>query len=563
MIFGGRFGEYNFYIKRIKLIGIIIFQFILCILIGTQKKSLSCDEIYSYGLANSEKYTFIDPEIAKEYSDTGWVKQEFFENYLEISRETPFSFRAAFENQRKDVHPPLYYCILHLFCLLNNGKFTKWTGLALNLVMLILIDVTMIYISNYFLEDKEISIVAVFFWTFSAAGLSNILFIRMYMMLTFEMLAYVAIHIKMLEKQKIKIRDILGISILVACGGLTHYYFYLFAFCFSMPVCIYFITDKKFYKLFTYVVSICVGAGIALCIFPETLTHIFSGYRGTEVIYNLTHGSRDKILQTYLQMIDNSMFAGKFNLCFCLVLVLVLLNIIIKYFVKIEYAYNEETKRITVKFTKRYDVSYGEIQITLKKELLMGFLIIFSYGLYFFVAVKGSNIIHNRYIYPVYPIVALVVIRIISGLIKNFIHSLNLKIFILSILSIMMCIGSVFSYRIDFMYFFDYDEIYQQALETSGTDCLFYYGDDWLNIFTWFPLRLLHDETYFMRSQDINNIEEILAKRDSKDNLVVCLPAAYSDEETCSILDVVTERAGKQGYRMIYKYYWLQEWSID
>lgn len=552
----------KFFITKVNLIGIIILQLILCILIGTQKKSLFCDETYSYGLANSEKYTFIDPETAKKYSDTGWVKREYFEDYLEISREVPFSFKAAFENQKRDVHPPLYYCVLHLFCLLNNGNFTKWTGLALNFVMLILIDAAMIYISNYFLKDKRMSIVAVFLWTFSAAGLSNILLIRMYMMLTFEMLAYVAIHIKMLEKQKIEIFDILGISILVVCGGLTHYYFYLFAVCFSMPVCIYFILDKKLYKMFTYAISICVGAGIALCVFPDTLMHIFHGYRGNEVIENLTHGSRDKIIETYLQMIDNSMFGGKLNLCLCLLLLLALINIIIKYFVKIEYAYNQETKHISVKFTKKNNINYGEIQITLKNEMLMGFLIAFSYGMYFFIAIKGSNIIHNRYIYPVYPIVALAVIGIINGLIKKFVHSLKLKILILSIVSIMMCVGSVFSYGIDFMYF-DYDAIYQQALETSGTDCLFYYGDGWFDVYTNFPLRFLHDETYIMRSQDINHIEEILSRRESEDNLVVCLPAAYSDEDTYNILNAVTEQAGRQNYRMIYKYHYVQEWRIE
>ncbi|MCI8968862.1 MAG: hypothetical protein HFH75_15040 [Lachnospiraceae bacterium] len=61
------------YKDKILIVGVIIFQLILCVLMGTQKKNFFCDEIYSYGLANSEAYTFIDPETAKQYAETGWV----------------------------------------------------------------------------------------------------------------------------------------------------------------------------------------------------------------------------------------------------------------------------------------------------------------------------------------------------------------------------------------------------------------------------------------------------------------------------------------------------------
>lgn len=66
------------YKEKILIVGVIIFQLILCVLMGTQKKSFFCDEIYSYGLANSEAYTFIDPETAKQYAETGWVDRKYF-----------------------------------------------------------------------------------------------------------------------------------------------------------------------------------------------------------------------------------------------------------------------------------------------------------------------------------------------------------------------------------------------------------------------------------------------------------------------------------------------------
>ncbi|MCM1415003.1 MAG: hypothetical protein NC430_03645 [bacterium] len=550
------------YDKRTKIVAIIIVQIIICVLVGTQKKSIFCDEIFSYGLANSENYTFINPETAKQYSDTGWVDQSYFESYLQVSKEVPFSFYAAFENQKNDVHPPLYYCIFHIFSLLNNGVFSKWTGLALNFVVLILIDLLMLYISNYLLKDTRLSVICLLFWSFSGAGLSNILFIRMYMMLTCEMLAYVAIHIKIFKMRKMGIKDILSILLLVFCGGLTHYYFYLFVACFSGPICIYLLLNKKIKKMILYGTNICVGVGAALCIFPQALMHIFSGYRGTEVISNLTEGRDGGVVKVYLELIDNSFFAGKFKECLIVIILLSLTGIITKYFVNIEWLFNKETRVVSLKFSKMQNIRYGDIQFVLKDEVIVEALLFLSYSVFALIAMKGSEIVHNRYLYPIYPIVALMVILMIKNLLEILAHSAFIKKFVVSVTVIGLCIGSIFKYGVDFMYT-DYDKILQQTQEIRETDCLFYYGDGWFDIYTNFPLRLLHDETYIMRPDEIRNITDILSKRDTENKLTVCLPSAYSEEDTRNILDQIVAQVGAQGCRMIYRYQFIQEWIIE
>lgn len=178
------------------------------------------------------------------------------------------------------------------------------------------------------------------------------------------------------------------------------------------------------------------------------------------------------------------------------------------------------------------------------------------------IAIRGSNLIHNRYLYPIYPIVALITIKTINRLIRNFIHSEYIKFLIISAISIALCVGSIFKYGVDFMYA-DYDGLYQQAQEIRETDCLLYYGDGWLDVYSLFPLRLLHDETYLMRSRDMDYIAEILSRRNTVNDLVVCLPSRYSDEDTRNILDNITAQAGLQNYRMIYKHGYLQEWIIE
>ena len=53
---------------------IVLLQLLLCLWMGYNKRSFFCDEIYSYGLANSEDYTFLDYQSSKVYgANTGGV----------------------------------------------------------------------------------------------------------------------------------------------------------------------------------------------------------------------------------------------------------------------------------------------------------------------------------------------------------------------------------------------------------------------------------------------------------------------------------------------------------
>ena len=101
---------------RVILLFIIIAQLLACIWIGQRKKGFFCDEIYSYGLANSENYSFLDYNSSKEYgvNSFGWVDADYFKNYVEA--DDGFSLSAPIKNQINDVHPPFYYILLHAVC---------------------------------------------------------------------------------------------------------------------------------------------------------------------------------------------------------------------------------------------------------------------------------------------------------------------------------------------------------------------------------------------------------------------------------------------------------------
>lgn len=74
---------------------------------------------------------------------------------------------------------------------------------------------------------------------------------------------------------------------------------------------------------------------------------------------------------------------------------------------------------------------------------------------------------------------------------------------------------------------------------------------------------MLHDETYFLRPEDMGDIAEILSGRATADDLTVCLPAGYSDENTKKILEKILSQTDMQSYRRVYKYEYLQEWILE
>lgn len=182
---------------RDKISSCILIFIVLCSLFsmlyfGYNKSGYHVDEIYSYGLANSEYLPFMhfgehdydvkdwmieygagesfrqlfhnlvnDFKIIKEYDfifydspiyqdyliaqansvdtkTTTWVSGEDYLYYVAVSPENTFNYASVYYNQRGDVHPPLFYILLHTVCSVFQGSFSKWFGLGINILFMLL-----------------------------------------------------------------------------------------------------------------------------------------------------------------------------------------------------------------------------------------------------------------------------------------------------------------------------------------------------------------------------------------------------------------------------------------
>ncbi len=221
---------------------------------GNQKEGYHVDEVYSYGLANSEYLPFMhfgahdynvkewmleygagesfeelfhnlikDFRILQEcgfqvkesiiYRDyltaqansantriTSWVPGEAYLDYIAASESNTFNNASVYYNQRGDVHPPLYYMLLHTICSVFQGKFSKWFGLGLNIVVLLLTLALLYRMCRLYLGGKWMAVLAAGVYGLSVGFISTALFIRMYALLTFMTVACCYVHLKIVEE---------------------------------------------------------------------------------------------------------------------------------------------------------------------------------------------------------------------------------------------------------------------------------------------------------------------------------------------------------------------------
>ena len=99
--------------KRTKIcimVIILIVQTIIYVCVGMQKSYLHIDEAYSFGLTNYDK---IEIQDNTDFFNT-WHTKEYFEDYLAVQDDEKWDFTPVYENQKNDVHPPLYYLLLRI-----------------------------------------------------------------------------------------------------------------------------------------------------------------------------------------------------------------------------------------------------------------------------------------------------------------------------------------------------------------------------------------------------------------------------------------------------------------
>ena len=140
---------------------------------------------------------FTKDEVLAQEIPTWRTKDDALE-YLAIQKEDIFNYFSVYYNQAKDVHPPLFYFLVHFISTLFYGSFSKYIIFFINLAFFI---GTLIVIKKIMdkLNHKEITIPTMILYGASMAAISTVMFQRMYMMLTFFSILYLYYIIKYIK----------------------------------------------------------------------------------------------------------------------------------------------------------------------------------------------------------------------------------------------------------------------------------------------------------------------------------------------------------------------------
>ena len=126
----------NFSKMNIVFIAIILIQMICLVLtFVTQKTANHEDEFFSYALSNSYYRPFIYGSAHQVRDNINvWMTGDDFKYYIETNENTRFHYDSVWSNQTADVHPPLYYAVLHTICSFFPNHFSWWWAFSINLI---------------------------------------------------------------------------------------------------------------------------------------------------------------------------------------------------------------------------------------------------------------------------------------------------------------------------------------------------------------------------------------------------------------------------------------------
>lgn len=175
---------------------IIVLQVVARVYIGEKKEYFHMDEMYSYGLMNYNKLNIADNDDF--YNN--WHNKQYYKDYLEVNSDEVWDLKPVYENQKNDVHPPLFYLLLRIASTFTVDNFTKWSGIWLNIIISIASTILTFLIVNKLCKNKYIALIASAFSTFTIIGLSATMYIRMYELANFNILLLVYTQLNLLKR---------------------------------------------------------------------------------------------------------------------------------------------------------------------------------------------------------------------------------------------------------------------------------------------------------------------------------------------------------------------------
>lgn len=421
-------------LQKSLLLLLLVFQLVTMVYFSVQKEGFHLDEIYSYGLSNSYYIPFLDrtPEF-----ETEWLDGNTFKDYVIVQPDERFAYDSVIYNQEQDVHPPLFYLLLHTICSIFYGTFSKWTGLGLNLFIFLLIELALFKLAKSLTQDLTAAFFTVAMYGFSIGAVDTITYIRMYALLTLWVILFIYAHRWIWESGKNVVgeatwKDTLLLFLLTVLGTLTQYYFLIFAFFFCGCTCLYLLTSKQWKSMLRYGLFEVLGVVFSGLLFPAMWSHLISGNLGKEMIANMKAGEGwNEHLRKFLDICDQDILFGywKYIKLIAGIALAVYLVKTLLFNVHLSYAAEEKTLKIWTE-----PVVDGHLNIQFSSPASMVWVMAITCVCYIATIARIAPWQADRYIMCIFPCIAFFAILLLYTILPKRIRTVRVHAFMLALL---------------------------------------------------------------------------------------------------------------------------------
>ena len=419
-----------------------------------------------------------------------WKTKEDVKKAVTLSTDNYLNLKSIYYNQTKDSHPPFFYVLVHFTSILFNGQFTKYCVFTVNIIAFIFSCFIIKKILELINKDNLIVGTLIFFGL-SMGTITMVIYQRMYMVLTFFILLYFYLSIRLYKNDfKLTPKLNLALGVTTVLGFLTQYFFAIYAFFIFILMIMKMIKDKKYKEIVKYIGFHILYAIIGILIFVPCLNHLLFTDRG---ISNLANSEYFKHLYEYVEHLLYA-FTIKDNM--------ILMVIIFIFFIAgIMYLYKNTKMKFIVLLTTIPSIFY------------------------FLIAVKLTSFQELRYIMPMIPFVSIALFLILDNIFK-FKYK---NVIIIAIAILLVLNGMIFS-RPKFL-FEEYKESLEIAEENKDKSFVFVY-DNSFNHIQDIPEMMIYEKTmiintsrqeekYFIENEELN----------SEDSYILCIKTYMNNEE--------------------------------
>ena len=500
------------------MISIDAFFLIICLVfviasaaVISMKVNYHGDEIMSYGLANHKDGIEMSFEAGVTYKPS----EDAFMEYITVQDDHRFDYSIPYDNQVHDVHPPLYYCLLHTVSSLFPGTFSRWYAGVINIFFGILSLWAFYKLAGLYVQDnRNVLYIMTVAFALSSGILNAVAWFRMYSIAMFWGLFITWMIASGINRKCNSIQYYILLCFVIIGAALTQYYMIIY----SVVICVIYglilVFERRWKDILGLVLSSGLAAINAITIFPAMLYHMFSGYRGEEALANVAVNSAAALLRNILSfgtMISQDLFGGA--------------GIII--FVTLIFAL------FKLKDKKFYAVVMAAV-------------------IYIAAIIKVAGASVQRYFYPVYGIVFFIGLFSLYVFTQYIVKEKGKYVFVASVTLITIAgfwvnsWGNLFGFS---------SELLEYADSKHAVDCLYIYSERWMIPPSYEEVSRYNSVT-FVNSSHLEMLHDLSIISD--DELIVILAGPEIGDVCEEINDAFSQiegryaKAGQYGYSQTY-----------